>query len=127
MSDAIEIRGLRVLGAHGVLDEEVARPQPFEIDLDVETRLAVAATSDDLEETVDYGPIVGTVRYLVENSHFALLESLAGAIAESVLTDSRVDAVTVAVRKLRPPLAADVATVGVRITRRRADRPDQAG
>ncbi len=122
MSDAIEIRGLRVLGTHGVLVEEIARPQPFEIDLDVETRLVGAGASDDLVQTVDYGPIVETVCKLVESSHLALLESLASAIADAVLDDPRVDAVMVKIRKLRPPLAADVATVGVRISRRRGEQ-----
>jgi 7,8-dihydroneopterin aldolase/epimerase/oxygenase len=122
VTDTIEIRGLRVLATHGLLEEEIARAQPFEIDLDLETELADAETSDDLQKTVDYGPIVATVRFLVENSRFSLLESLAHAIAEAVLDDARVDAVTVGVRKLRPPLAADVATVGVRIRRSRDER-----
>jgi dihydroneopterin aldolase len=126
VSDVIEIRGLRLLGAHGVLGEEIVRPQPFEIDLDIETRLDGAGASDNLEETVDYGPIVDAVRDLVEGSHFALLESLARAIADIVLADRRVDAVTVGARKLRPPLAADVTTVGVRITRRRDDQSSKA-
>ncbi|MGA8295978.1 MAG: dihydroneopterin aldolase [Acidimicrobiales bacterium] len=121
MSDAIEIRGLRVLGTHGVLAEEVTRPQPFEVDLELATPLRAAGSSDDLDATVDYGSVVETVRKLVETSHFQLLESLADTIAEAVLTDSRIDAVTVWVRKLRPPLAADVETVGVRITRGRDD------
>ena len=51
---------------------------------------------------------------------FELLEALAGAVAEATLaSDRRITAVTVDLRKLRPPLAVDIATVGVRITRRR--------
>ena len=47
-----------------------------------------------------------------------LLESLAGSVADAVLgADPRIDAVTVTLRKLRPPLAVDVSTVGVAITR----------
>jgi dihydroneopterin aldolase len=122
VNDSIEIRGLRVLGAHGVLEEEVARRQPFEIDLDIETSLAAAGASDDLAKTVDYGPIVDAVRDVVEGSHFLLLESLAQAIADAVLSDPRIDAVTVGARKLRPPVPADVSTVGVRVTRRRDGR-----
>jgi len=48
-----------------------------------------------------------------------LLESLAGAIAGLVLADGHVEAVTVVVRKLRPPLAPPVASTGVRLHRRR--------
>jgi len=64
---------------------------------------------------------VETVRELVATSHFQLLETLADAVASAVLADRRVEAVTVAVRKLRPPVAADVATIGVRVTRRQGD------
>jgi dihydroneopterin aldolase len=48
-----------------------------------------------------------------------LLEALAEAIAATSLEDERVVSVTVGLRKLEPPLAADIATVGVRITRSR--------
>ncbi|MGD0742974.1 MAG: dihydroneopterin aldolase [Acidimicrobiales bacterium] len=121
MSDAIEIRGLRVLATHGVLAQERDHPQPFELDLSVETPFDGAAASDDLGRAVDYSGIVAVVRELVASSHFQLLEALAEAVAAAVLADRRVEAVTVAVRKLRPPVAADVATIGVRVTRRQGD------
>ena len=54
--DRIELRGLRVLGAHGVLPEEQQRAQPFEVDLDLELDLRPAGRSDALADTVDYGP-----------------------------------------------------------------------
>jgi dihydroneopterin aldolase len=44
---------------------------------------------------------------------------LAARIVEVALADERVDEVTVAVRKLRPPVPQQLATSGVRITRRR--------
>src|SRR5436190_1911962 len=45
MSDVVEIRGLRVMGTHGVLEEERQRAQPFEVDIDVETDLAAAGAT----------------------------------------------------------------------------------
>ena len=48
---------------------------------------------------------------------FHLLERLAERIAEEVRSDARVAAVTVTVRKLRPPVAVDVASAAVTITR----------
>jgi len=119
VSDTIEIRGLRVLGTHGVLASEQERPQPFELDLDVVADLAEAARSDDLAETVDYGPLVAAARQVVETGRYRLLEALAVAVADAVLAEPRVESVAVGVRKLRPPLAADVATIGVRVVRRR--------
>jgi dihydroneopterin aldolase len=120
-ADRIEVRGLRVLGTHGVLAEERVRPQPFEVDLDLEVDLVPAGADDDLADTVDYAEVVArTVAVVGGDVSRELLEAVAADIAGSLLdADVRVAAVTVGLRKLRPPLAADVASVGVRITRRR--------
>jgi dihydroneopterin aldolase len=119
--DRIELRGLRASGVHGVLPEERTRAQPFELDLDLAVDLAPAAASDRLSDTVDYGGIALTVtRVVSESAPRDLLESLAGSVADAVLAaDPRIDAVTVSLKKLRPPLAVDVSTVGVTITRGR--------
>ncbi|MGO9029394.1 MAG: dihydroneopterin aldolase [Acidimicrobiales bacterium] len=120
MTDRIEVRGLRVLGTHGVLPEERVRAQPFEVDLDLDVVLARAADTDELGDTVDYGEVVDRVVDVVGGTRsYRLLETLAGVIAADALIDERVESVTVSVRKLHPPLAADVASVGVRITRNR--------
>ncbi len=123
MSDRIELRGLRTLGICGVLPEEQARPQPLEVDLDVEADLAAAGASDALEDTVDYGALCSVVERVVSAERFSLLERLAARVAEVVLADDRVEAVTVSVRKLRPPVPQQLATSGVRIVRRRAGSP----
>ncbi len=117
MTDRIELRGLRLMGIHGALTEEQGRAQPFEVDLDVEADLAVAAGSDDLSDTVDYAALVEAMARVVDSERYALLESLAERMAEVALADERVRAVTIAVRKLRPPVAVDLRTAGVRITR----------
>lgn len=117
--DRIELRGLRVVGRHGCLPEEKERDQPFEVDLDVHLDLSAAGASDDLADTVDYGAVVGAAAAEVAGPPADLLERVAERIAAGVLVDGRVTAVTVAVRKLRPPVPADLTTAGVRITRRR--------
>ena len=115
--DRIELRGLRVLGICGALPEERSRPQPLEIDLDVEVDLADAGGSDALADTVDYGALARAAVRVATEERFTLLERLASRIAEEVGTDGRVTAVTVAVRKLRPPVPLDLDTAGVRISR----------
>ena len=118
-SDLVELRGLRVMGRHGCLPEEQERDQPFEVDVDVELDLAPAGASDDLADTLDYGAAVEAVAAVVAGEPSALLERMAARIADTLLADGRVRAVTVVVRKLRPPVEVDLATAGVRITRRR--------
>ncbi|HVE46927.1 MAG TPA: dihydroneopterin aldolase [Acidimicrobiales bacterium] len=119
MGDLLELRGLRVVATHGCLPEEKERAQPFELDLDIELDMASAAASDAVGDTVDYGRLIDDVSAVVASEHFSLLETLAERVAQVVLADGRVASVVVAVRKLHPPVAADLATAGVRITRTR--------
>jgi len=82
--------------------------------------MAAAQGSDALADTVDYGVLAQTAADVVGQRSFQLLEALAGRLAEALLiTDSRVEAVEVTVRKLRPPLALHVASTGVRVLRSR--------
>ncbi len=107
-----------MVGAHGALPEEQDRAQPFEVDLDLAADLAAAGTTDSLADTVDYGAVVTAVEKVVAGERHRLLERLAARIADDVLAlDPRVHAVTVTVRKLRPPVPADLASAGVTITR----------
>jgi FolB domain-containing protein len=118
--DRIELRGLRLAGVVGVLPHEQAQAQPLELDLDLGLDLAPAGRSDDLADTVDYGAVCTTVEAVVGASSFALLEALAERVAAAVLdADARLVDVTVSVRKLRPPVAQQLDTSGVRITRTR--------
>lgn len=117
MTDRVELRGLRGLGVHGVLPEERSRPQPFEVDLDVEADLRPAGRSDSLEDTLDYGALAEAVAGIVGGERHALLERLAERIAETVLADPRAVSVTVTVRKLRPPVPVQMDHAAVRITR----------
>lgn len=122
-TSVIELRGLRVLGHHGVSDQERDSAQPFELDIDVvldEGAGVAAAASDDVEDTVDYGLVSEEAAAVVSGSTFHLIESLAEAVANAVLKHDPVAEVTVVVRKLRPPVPVDLWTAGVRITRRRS-------
>jgi dihydroneopterin aldolase len=119
VSDVLVLRGLLATGICGALPEEQVRAQPLEVDLELTTDMTRAATSDDLADTVDYGAVVAEVERVVTTERFALLERLAGRIAEVVLADERVVAVTVEVHKLRPPVPQLLDSSGVRITRSR--------
>jgi dihydroneopterin aldolase len=118
--DQIQLRGLRILGRCGVLAHEQAQDQPFEFDLDLVSDLRAAGESDELTDTVDYGAVCQLVEETVRSRPVALLEHLASRVADAVLaTHERVESVTVAARKLRPPVPQDLATSAVRIERHR--------
>lgn len=117
--DEIQLRGLVASGYCGALPEEQERMQPLEVDLDVALDLGPAGQSDALDDTVDYGVLCAMVERIITTERFTLLERLASRIAEVALADDRVESVTVAVRKLRPPVPQQLTTSGVRITRTR--------
>ena len=117
--DCIEVRGLRVNGHHGVTEAERAEAQPFEVDLDLYLALSPAAAGDDLERTSDYAAAVAAAVAVLQGAPRRLLETLAEDIAAAVLADTKVDVVTVSVRKLRPPVPFTLGSAGVRVSRRR--------
>lgn len=120
MSDRIVLRGMRFSGTHGVLPAEQVTPQPFEVDVLLWTDLSRAASSDDLADTTDYGPIFEVSRRVVEEERFALIERVAGAIAEDVLAAApAATKVEVRVRKPEAPLPGEFDTVEVRLRRSR--------
>jgi dihydroneopterin aldolase len=120
MTDRIELRAMRFSGRHGVLRVEAEQAQPFEVDVVLELHLAAAGVSDDLGRTVDYGSILAIARDVVEGPHVGLLETLAQRIAVGVLAaHPLVGAVTVRVRKMRPPLPGELAWAGVEVRRAR--------
>jgi dihydroneopterin aldolase len=120
VTDRVEILDLRVTGVHGVLPEERERAQPFSLDVVAWVDTAAAQKSDDLADTVDYGALAQAAADIVGGRSYRLLEALAGRLADALLIlDPRLEAVEVTVRKLRPPLALDVGSTGVRVRRSR--------
>jgi dihydroneopterin aldolase / 2-amino-4-hydroxy-6-hydroxymethyldihydropteridine diphosphokinase len=112
---------LRVLGTHGALPEEQERAQPFEVDVDLAADVDAARSSDALADTVDYGAVAAVAARVVGEERHRLLERLASRVADEVLAvDPRVSAVTVTVRKLRPPVPVDLAWAAVTVDRTRS-------
>ncbi len=124
MSDQIALRGMRFLGRHGVRLEERLEPQPIEVDLLLQLDLSRPAASDELADAVDYSAAFETVRGIVEGQSFRLVEALAGAIADAILTAFPVDGLEVRVRKPKAPLPGPFDTVEVRLTRQRQPPAD---
>jgi dihydroneopterin aldolase len=115
MSVVLELRDLRCIAVIGAFEAEREAPQPLRIDVDVEVDTA-ATTSDALEDTVDYGALCELATETVRSMRPQLLEAAASGIATALLAASpRIGAVTATVTKLRPPVASDLATAGVRV------------
>ncbi len=100
MSDVVvRIRGLEVGGRHGVHDAERVLGQRFVVDIDMVLADDRASHTDDLAHTVDYALISDEVAGIVSGEPVALLERLCRMIADRVLAEPIVQAVTVTVAK----------------------------
>jgi dihydroneopterin aldolase len=123
--DCIQLRGMRFLGCHGADPRERSQGQPFEVDLDLFGDLSLAGRTDELAATVDYGQLCEVVRSVVEGPQVQLLERLAELVAEGALAAAGpvATAAVVTVRKLRPPVACDLVSAGVKVTRSRPGAP----
>lgn len=102
--DCIQLEGIRCYGYTGYLPQEQVLGQWFEVDVTLWLDLALAGKSDAIEDTVDYRNIINRVQHLVKTSKFALVERLAGAIAESILTNDGIQQVKVRLSKLAAPI-----------------------
>jgi dihydroneopterin aldolase len=115
VSHTIEVRSLRVVATVGVFAEERARPQPLRVDLDVELDVPDASASDDVGDTVDYAGLCELAATTLAERQPRLLETACDWVGIAILAaDPRIVALTVSIAKLRPPVALDVDTVGVR-------------
>ena len=78
----------------------------------------MAAQSDRLRDTVDYGAVAELVCRIGTGESVHLVETLADRMATAVLAEFPLAGVTLTLRKLAPPIAGAPRAVGVSITRR---------
>ena len=120
MPDTLTLSRMRFFGRHGVLPEEAARGQEFEVTVQIELPLAEAGRTDELRRTVDYRAVYEAVRAVMEGPPRKLAEALAEAVAAQLLRGfPAVGAVAVEVTKLNPPVDFSSAGLTVRIRRSR--------
>lgn len=114
----VMIRGLRVVGRHGVLAAERELGQPFVVDVELTLADSAASVSDDLGETVDYAVLADDVAAIVAGPPVSLLERLAGMIADRALAER--DAVEVVVTVHKPHVALPYTLRETAVTLRRS-------
>jgi len=120
----IELRGILLHGHHGVLEEERRDGQTFLVDVELDLADEHMATSDAIEDAVDYRDVVALVRTVSDARAYHLLEAFSAAVAEGLLAGFPVAAVRVRVRKPDVVLDPPVEHAAVRVERRRTPPQD---
>jgi 7,8-dihydroneopterin aldolase/epimerase/oxygenase len=117
--DRLVVRGLTVRGHHGVLEHERRDGQDFVIDVTLGIDSSVAAASDDLRDTVDYGSLAEEIRQAVADDPVDLIETLAQRLADLCLRHAPVLNVEVTVHKPHAPIQVPFEDVALTISRSR--------
>ncbi len=115
MSDEIFLRELEVSTIIGIFDWERERKQTVSIDLRMPGDIRRAATSDHIDDTLDYKSVAKRVIAHIEASSYQLVETLAESIATIGLEEFGLDWIEVRVNK--PGAIRGARDVGVRIRR----------
>lgn len=95
----IYIKDLVVKARHGVHQAEKDKTQRFIINLELTVDLARAAATDDLADTLNYSELRHTIIDITQNNSFNLLERLAQTIADQLLTDQRIQKLSLSIDK----------------------------
>jgi dihydroneopterin aldolase len=114
--DTVSLRDLRVSAVIGVHDWERETEQTLVFAVEMAADVAKAASNDDIADALDYSAVAQTVRDVVRQGRFQLIETAAERVAGRLLTDYRLGWVRVEVAK---PLAGEGYTALITIERGR--------
>jgi len=117
--DIIFLNDLRVETVIGIFDWERKIRQTISIDLEMAADIRKAASTDAIENTLDYKAVAKRLISFVEESDFGLVETLAEETARIVVTEFGVPWVKVTLHK--PGAIRGAKDVGVIIERREKD------
>ena len=115
--DIVYVRDLRVDALIGIYDWERSMRQIVRIDLEMGWDNSIPASSDSIEDTLNYKEAAKMIRSFVEKSEFQLVETLAERIADCLLTQFKLPWVKVTLGK--PGAVTGSSEVGVIIERTR--------
>lgn len=108
--ESIEIKGLRITGHHGVLEQERRVGNEFSIDITIHlSDVDGAMENDSLADTVNYAEIVSIVKQQMALPS-RLLEHVAARIRNAICGrfPDKISGGAVTVAKLAPPIPAQL-------------------
>ncbi|MGI6494792.1 MAG: dihydroneopterin aldolase [Kiritimatiellia bacterium] len=117
MNDILAIDNLAVECILGAYPEERGTPRTVFVTVELAADLSPAARGDALEDAIDYHALSKRIAQIAREGRFHLVETLACALAEECLRDTRVAEAAVTVRKPGVPPGAEGARACVRRSR----------
>ena len=94
----IHIKDLTLFCLIGIYPEERKKKQKLIFNITINACLK-EPLDDEITNTIDYADVENKVAYLIENSDFFLIETLANEVAKIILNDKRIESVIVKIDK----------------------------
>lgn len=111
----VRVENIRLYAYHGCLEEEALIGSDYRVDIAVEADLKKAATTDNLEDTVDYVHLHHIVKEEMQ-IRSKLLEHVAKRIMDRIFLELKtVTSAKVVISKINPPIGGDVEQVTVEL------------
>ncbi|MFD2639588.1 dihydroneopterin aldolase [Piscibacillus salipiscarius] len=120
--DKVILNRMMFYGYHGLFPEENKLGQRFTVDVELMADLKPSGTSDNMNDSIDYGQVYQVVQKVVEGEAKDLVESVAEQVAQSLFQAfDLLKAVKVYIDKPGPPIPGYYESVGIEIYRERQD------
>jgi len=119
MEDKLIIKDIEFIGHCGITEEERMVGQRISADIEIFMDIAKAASSDRIEDTIDYVEICKRIISIGRKEKFHLLETLANRISEEILKRFGAQEVRLILRKCSVPVEEIKGYFAVEVTRRR--------
>ena len=114
VTDIVSIRDLRVSTVIGVYDWERETEQALTFSVDMSADVARAAARDDLRDALDYSAVAHTVKCVVIEGKFQLIETAAERVAQTLIAEYGLTWVRVQVIK---PITSEGYTAAITVER----------
>ncbi|MCK5068863.1 MAG: dihydroneopterin aldolase [Bacteroidales bacterium] len=118
----IVIEEMEFYAFHGHYQEEQIVGNRFLVDLEMETNLSVPASSDNLNDAVNYQLAYQIIKNEMRRTKSNLLENIGKRMLDALFAKmDNIEKATIRVRKLNPPLGGPIKSVGITMSRKQGE------
>lgn len=117
--DIVFIKNLKLDVIIGIYDHERTQTQPITLNVEMAWDNRPAGRSDDITLTLDYEKVSNFIKAFASESAFLLVERFTEVLAEKLIVEFNIEALTLELNKLTAIPGTDA--VGVKISRTKAD------
>lgn len=115
----IVIEEMEFYAFHGHYQEEQIVGNRFLVDLEMDADLSGPASSDNLNDAVNYQQAYQIIKNEMRRTKSNLLENIGKRILDALYTEMEgIEKATIRIRKLNPPMGGPIKSVGIKMSRK---------